>query len=77
MVKENGGAFHKRKVAVIQGNFSISVQHNLNLIKCWGMSAETQLATVDCYSLSQSDETKAMIESLRDEVNEMNTNLYI
>ena len=38
------------------------------------MSTETQQATVDCYGLSQRDETKATIESLRDEVKEMNIN---
>ena len=38
------------------------------------MSTETQEATVDSMVLSQRDETKATIESLRDEVKEMNTN---
>ena len=34
-VEENGRVFGRRKVDVIQGNFLISVQRNLNLIKCW------------------------------------------
>ena len=39
------------------------------------MSTETQETTVDCYmALSQRDKTKARVESLRDEVKEINTN---
>ena len=37
-VEENGRVFGRSKVDVIQDNFSISVQRNLNLIKCWLMN---------------------------------------
>ena len=38
------------------------------------MSKETQPVIVDCYGLSQKNETKATIESLKDKVKPMNTN---
>ena len=37
-VEENGRVFGRRKVDVIQDNFLISVQSNLNFIKCWLMN---------------------------------------
>ena len=37
-IEENGCVFGKRKVDVIQDNFLISVQFNVNLIKCWLMN---------------------------------------
>ena len=37
-VEEKRHLFGKREVDVIQGNFIISVQRHLNLIKCWLMN---------------------------------------
>ena len=70
--------FGKGKIDVIQDNFLISVQRNLNLLKCTDFTEEClhQLSKPQLIAmvLSQRDETKGTIKSLRDEVKEMNTN---
>ena len=77
-VEENGRVFGRRKVNVIQGSFLISVHRILNLIKCWLMNTRKNVhrnkSQLIAMVLSQKNETTATIESLRDEVKEMNTN---
>ena len=64
-VEENERVFSNRNVDVIQGNSNEHPDEYLQKL------SKPQLIAM---ALSQRDETKATIESLRDEVKAMNTN---